>query len=241
MIRYWIESAAAYPGTYAALGTGMIGGYPKSQLDTSDRKWPSSIAAAEAIRRRCLGCHDKSMPVPQYLSDDLGLVLSNPDPDDVRIRYSRHLMFNLSRPEKSLILLAPLAKEAGGYGLCRPRDGRVDGGTFRGPTRHRPPSSPTPSDPDYQQDPRPVPRREDSTWTRSSASTCPASVPPAMYVREMKRFGILPGESRRGRSRSTSTPPTRPTGGRSGGSPAENERRASLNGYEARDCRPESG
>jgi len=26
-IRYWIESAASYPGTYAALGTGMIGGF----------------------------------------------------------------------------------------------------------------------------------------------------------------------------------------------------------------------
>ena len=28
----------------------------------------------------------------------------------MRIRWSRHLMFNLSRPEKSLILLAPLAQ-----------------------------------------------------------------------------------------------------------------------------------
>jgi hypothetical protein len=122
-IRYWIESSAAYPGTYAALDTGMIGGYPKSQLDTSDRKWPASVAAAEAIGRRCTDCHDKRMPVPRYLSDDLGLVLSNPDPDDVRIRYSRHTAFNLTRPEKSLVLLAPLAKAAGGLELCKPKDG----------------------------------------------------------------------------------------------------------------------
>ena len=40
LIRYWIESAAVYPGTYAALGTGMIGGYPKSQLDKSEQQWP---------------------------------------------------------------------------------------------------------------------------------------------------------------------------------------------------------
>ena len=78
MIRYWIESAAPYPGTYAALGTGMIGGFPKSVLETSDRQWPGSIAAAEAIQRRCLSCHDKSLPMPRYLSDDLGLILSNP-------------------------------------------------------------------------------------------------------------------------------------------------------------------
>ena len=32
--------------------------------------------------------------------------------------YSRHILYNLSRPEKSLLLLAPLAQDAGGYGLC---------------------------------------------------------------------------------------------------------------------------
>ena len=112
MIRYWIESAAPYPGTYAALGTGMIGGFPKSKLDTSDRRWPSSVAAAEAVKRRCSGCHDRSMPLPEYLSDNLGLVLSNPDFDDPRIRFSRHLFFNLTRPDKSLMLLAPLSSRA---------------------------------------------------------------------------------------------------------------------------------
>ena len=118
MIRYWIESAAAYPGTYAALGSGMIGGFPYSQLETSDREWPESIAAADAVERRCTSCHGERQPLPKYLSDNLGFVLSNPDFTDVRVRNSRHLMFNLTRPEKSLILLAPLAHQAGGYGLC---------------------------------------------------------------------------------------------------------------------------
>ena len=121
MVRYWIESGAVYPGTYAALGTGMIGDWPKSKLDTSDRAWAESKAAEEAIERRCIGCHDKNLPVPKFLSDELGFVLSNPDFDDVRCRMSRHLFFNLSRPEKSLILLGPLAKEAGGYGTCKRR------------------------------------------------------------------------------------------------------------------------
>ena len=34
------------------------------------------------------------------------------------IRFSRHIIYNLNEPEKSTILLAPLSKEAGGYGLC---------------------------------------------------------------------------------------------------------------------------
>ena len=37
---------------------------------------------------------------------------------DPRTRFSRHILYNLTRPEKSLLLLAPLAKEAGGYGVC---------------------------------------------------------------------------------------------------------------------------
>jgi hypothetical protein len=174
MIRYWIESAAAYPGTYAAMGTGMIGGYPKSQLDTSDRQWPTSIVAAEAIRRRCLSCHEKLKPVPQYLSDDLGLVLSNPEPQDVRMRWSRHLMFNLSRPERSLILLAPLAKEAGGYGRCGAA------APIFADTRDR----------DYQKI-LALCREGQAHLDRIKRFDMPGFRPPAMYVREMQRFGIL--------------------------------------------------
>ena len=184
MIRYWIESAAAYPGTYAALGTGMIGGFPKSKLETSDRQWPASVAAADAIERRCKGCHDKSMPIPQYLSDNLGLVLSNPDFNDVRIRFSRHLMFNLSRPEKSLILLAPLAPEAGGYGLCRDEDGS---GSASGKLTVFADTA----DPDYRKI-LTLCREGKRHLKRNKRFDMPGFRPTPTYVREMKRFGILP-------------------------------------------------
>jgi hypothetical protein len=175
MVRYWIESAIPYPGTYAALGTGMIGGYPKSVLDTTDRKWPVSVAAAEAIRRRCTGCHDRTKPMPQYLSDDLGLVLSNPDPADVRIRWSRHLMFNLTHPEKSLILLAPLAKEAGGYGRCGAKV-FADAGEA-----------------DYQRI-LALCREGKRHLEATKRFDMPGFRPATMYVREMKRYGVLPKE-----------------------------------------------
>jgi hypothetical protein len=184
MIRYWIESAAAYPGTYAALGTGMIGGFPKSQLDTSDRQWPASQAAAESIQRRCAGCHDQSRPLPRYLSDNLGLVLSNPDMNDVRVRYSRHLMFNLSRPDKSLILLAPLATQAGGLQLCR-RPGQDS-------------ASGEPvvvfadtQDPDYQRI-LALCRAGQQKLRQIKRFDMPGFRPTPSYVREMQRFGILP-------------------------------------------------
>jgi len=183
MIRYWIESAAPYPGTYAANGTGMIGGFPKSILETSDREWPSSVAAAEAIQRRCTGCHDASLPMPRYLSDDLDLILSNPDMNDVRIRMSRQLMFNLSRPEKSLILLAPLAGDAGGYGLCRQRDQNGVSGEVVTVFADA-------NDPDYQ-------KILTLCWDgkqhleRIKRFDMPGFRPTPGYVREMQRYGIL--------------------------------------------------
>lgn len=181
LVRYWIESAAPYPGTYAALASGMIGGYPKSQLDNSDRQWPASTAAAQSIHRRCLGCHDRSMPLPQYLSDDLGLVLSNPDPNDLRIRWSRHLLFNLTRPQESLILLAPLSPQSGGYGLCRSKSSSATTAAVFA----------SPADPDYERI-LALCEAGRAQLDRIRRFDMPGFRPPAMYIREMKRFGILP-------------------------------------------------
>ncbi len=186
MIRYWIESAAPYPGTYAALGTGMIGGFPKSVLETSDRQWPSSIAASEAIRRRCTGCHDSSLPMPQYLSDNLELILSNPDPNDIRIKFSRHLMFNLSRPEKSLILLAPMATEAGGYGLCKQRG---QNGCLGEPVTIFADTN----DPDYQKV-LALCRDGKRRLEEIKRFDMPGFRPTPGYIREMERYGILPND-----------------------------------------------
>jgi hypothetical protein len=183
MIRYWIEAGAPYPGTYAALDTGMIGGFPLSQLDTSDRAWPSSIAAAEAIERRCLSCHDKSLPVPRFLSDDLDLVLSNPDFNDVRIKMSRHIMFNLTRPEKSLVLLAPLSCSSGGYGLCAEQDSKA------GESMPAAVFADT-NDPDYQKILAMCADGSDYL-DRNRRFDMPGFRPTPQYVREMRRFGII--------------------------------------------------
>jgi hypothetical protein len=175
MIRYWIESAAVYPGTYAALGTGMIGGYPKSKLDTSDSQWPVSQRASAAISRRCVECHDRSKPLPKFLSDDMGFVLSNPDFGDPRVHFSRHRLFNLSRPDRSLILLAPLALDAGGEQACGPR-------VFRDA-----------ADPDYQAILAMVQagKRHLESITRFDM---PGFRPSGMYIRELQRCGILPND-----------------------------------------------
>jgi hypothetical protein len=176
MIRFWIEAGAPYPGTYAALGNGMVGGYYENQQVNTDWEWPETIAAAEAIERRCIGCHTGDTIVPRNLSDEREVSFWRPHPDDPRLRLSRHLVFNLTRPEKSLMLLAPLAQEAGGYGAC-------EGTVFA-----------SQNDPDYQKI-LAMCRAGQAHLAEIKRFDMPGFAPPGPYVREMRRYGILPADS----------------------------------------------
>jgi hypothetical protein len=185
MIRYWIESGAPYPGTYAALGSGMIGGYYENQQVNTDRDWPAAQSAGAAIQRRCGSCHAGDRVLPRSLSDERDVSFWRPDPGDPRLRLSRHLAFNLTRPEKSLMLLAPLASEAGGHGVCRPRhDGATPEGSavFSGT-----------EDPDYQKI-LALCRTGKEHLEEIGRFDMPGFRPPGPYVREMKRYGVLPAD-----------------------------------------------
>ncbi|MBE0534499.1 MAG: PD40 domain-containing protein [Phycisphaerae bacterium] len=180
-VRLWIDSAAAYPGTYAALGNGMIGGYAENNQNHTDFDWPVTKQAAETIRTRCDSCHTENRRLPRALSDENGLSFWDPNWDDPRLRFSRHLMFNLTRPEKSLVLLAPLAKEAGGYGMCQVA---AADGTAR-------PVFETTADPGYQALLAMCSDGKDYL-RKIRRFDMPGFVPPGPYVREMKRYGVLP-------------------------------------------------
>ena len=119
-IRYWIETGAAYPGTYGALGAGCIGGYHKNEQIETDYDWRETIRAAEFIKNRCVSCHQGAMQIPTALSHENGLSFWRPEWDDPRLKRARHLAFNLSRPELSLMLLAPLSVEATPRRPCLP-------------------------------------------------------------------------------------------------------------------------
>jgi hypothetical protein len=179
--RLWIDTGAPYPGTYAALGSGMIGGYENNeQVIGNDSAWPETRGAAAVIDRRCLSCHEKQ-PLPHSLSDEIGFSFWMPDLKDRRIRRNRHIVFNLTQPDKSLMLLAPLAKSAGGHGSCREKDKAVgEGAVFTGT-----------DDADYQ-----------AILAMCAAGKrhlddvkrfdMPGFKPRPEWVGEMKRCGILP-------------------------------------------------
>ena len=182
MVRYWIETGAAYPGTYAALGSGCVGGYEQNQLTGNDADWPETKAAAEVIGTRCAACHADTKSLPRTLSDENGLSFWRPDDwNDPRLLRSRHLVFNLSRPEMSTILLAPLSEKAGGYGICRYKDPSGNDTAF----------FQSKDDPDYQKL-LALCAAGKRQLDQAKRFDMPGFKPPLPYVREMKRYKVLP-------------------------------------------------
>jgi hypothetical protein len=99
----------------------MIGNYAENSQINTGLDWPDTKAATKVIQQRCVACHDQpSRHLPLNLADERGVSFWQPSLDDPRLLTSRHIVFNLSRPEKSIMLLAPLAKEAGD-GACAGR------------------------------------------------------------------------------------------------------------------------
>jgi len=178
-IALWLDASAPYPGTYTALGTGMIGGYQtNTQNLNNDRDWPATKAAQPVYEKRCATCHTKDMkPLPRYLCDENGLSFWSPSMNDPRLTTSRHAVFNLTRPDKSYFLKAPLSKEAGGLQRCK----RADGAPVFAST----------DDPDYQTLLKMIEAGRDRL-NEIKRFDMPGFRPRPEYLREMKRYGILP-------------------------------------------------
>jgi hypothetical protein len=208
IVKLWIDASATFPGTYAALGSGMIGPYAALEYGTKPRidylSWPGLKRAKAVMDRRCASCHTGVKQLPATPADNLGFRLHHLKYGegapafwlppwlktygdgslrpgslewmrqfaDPRLQFSHNLLYNLTRPEKSLQLLAPLSQSAGGYGIC--------GDIFTSTT-----------DPDFQAMLAGI--REAKMHLESiSRFNLPNFRPEPEYVREMQRYGILP-------------------------------------------------
>jgi len=200
MIRLWIDAGAQYAGTYAAYGTGQVGGCwgNNEPIRVMADDWPSTPPAADAVRRRCGACHPAEQ-LPQHVTaqiplDPWGDMLSWTRPLS---RYSRHRLYNLSRPEKSLILLAALSRTAGGDAEGKPESDQnelrpVTEDTNRppGPIVHPVIFADT-SDADYRAILAHV-QEAKTKLDEIKRFDMPGFKPNEHYVREMKRYGVLP-------------------------------------------------
>ena len=173
LLRLWTDAGATYPGTYAALATGMIGNYIENNQVNAGSHWPETKAAREAITRRCVECHsDPARLIPKDLADEREVSFWMPGMDDPRLRMSRHIVWNLSRPAKSLMTLAPLAKRAGGFELCSR------------------PVFTTTEDPDYKAI-LALAERGKAFLNENKRFDMTGFNPRAEWFREMKRYGLI--------------------------------------------------
>lgn len=154
MLRLWIDTSACYPGTYASLGCGSY---------YAPIPWHHKMMAD-----RCAECHQydskdkKNNPIKVWRFGKRG-----------GISTTRGVSYNISRPEKSFILRAPLAKEAGGLGLC-------------GETVFE-----SKDDPMYQFMLQAIQKAHDQLMT-GKRFDMEGFRPNEHYVREMQRFGFIP-------------------------------------------------
>jgi len=190
-----------------AIGTG---GSPLARLIAGDH-YDARVAPPEAMRIRMW--IESGAPYPgTYASLGTGMVSVKLD-DDVLMRRCdschaskdpkrhgefkthRDLQTNLTRPEKSLVLLAPLARKAGGLGLC---NGPLPGPKPAGPAAEIPAAEPPDStvladtqDEDYQNLLARIVKAK-AQLDRIKRFDMAGFRPNEPYIREMMRFGILP-------------------------------------------------
>ncbi len=168
MLRYWIETGATYPGTYAALTGGMIGDWDENSQTNQDYSWTTTQSAAEAIGRRCGSCHKESgRSLPRALCDERG--------------GKRHWVFNLDEPGKSLMVMMPLSRNAGGLGRCE--------GLLNDQGQPQPVFAST-EDSDYRKIVSMITAGKEQI-ERETRFDMSRYRPPRYWVREMKRYGIL--------------------------------------------------
>ena len=195
LVQLWIDTGAAYSRTYATLNhadiavgaTGpMIGAWighmPRPKRDEAIEK---------VVSARCMTCHNPWPNLAGPVVDPLAPHDVRKEPDVAlplgrnigkgRGNLPRHCwnLYNLSHPEKSMVLLAPLAKESGGYGWCSAKGSEP---IFRDAR-----------DPDYLRILDAVRRAKDRRETHRP-SDMPDFRPNEHYVRWMRRFGILPSD-----------------------------------------------
>jgi len=172
----WIESAAPYAGSYGGLRN-------KEEQGREGHAAGSALGGARAIlKRRCASCHNgKKLPtVPFHVDGAKSRGIKRPVarherkiiPNDPLALYSSHAIVNITRPEFSSVVMAPLDKKAGGRGSC--------GGVFK-----------TKSDPDYKRLLALLQQAKTNMDVLPRFGT-PRFRPNRQYIRELKKYGVLP-------------------------------------------------
>jgi len=176
MVRLWIESGAAFTGTYGlfnhaenAVATPLIVSKPVL-----------GKPVGPIVKKRCLTCHGSVANLGRRGKQQRDDKRTNGKPP-TWLNYPLYCwnLYNLSHPAKSMILRASLSKAAGGHEWCKAKDGQP-AAAFRDT-----------NDADYQAILRAI-RAARVRQQKYGRPDLPGFRPGDYYVRWMKRFGILP-------------------------------------------------
>ena len=126
-IYTWIDSGVPYYGTYFVKNIRM----GRQRFSDADRSSWYSTEYTPVFQRRCSDCHKRTISVQGYNFFRTEGTVSSKIWDN---NYSARVVIgglrgepmhriNLTHPEWSLTLTAPLSKDAGGLGLCQEKDG----------------------------------------------------------------------------------------------------------------------
>ncbi len=201
---YLVSHGAQGPGNKAPYSIGAVASklyqtidkpHHGVELSERDKKvvWAwieSSVAWAGTYG--ALGSYQPRVKAPKNILRDRCSSCHKPGELNQRWQTGRNRLmdrwYNLSRPEKSLALLAPLSKEAGGLGLCQQREAKQ---LERDKTAPPEVVFKSKDDPAYHAILKAVEDAADVA-TRVPAYYQEAYKAPRAYIDEMQRFGVLP-------------------------------------------------
>jgi hypothetical protein len=176
-VRLWIETSAAFTGTYAVFNHPENAVAGKAASTRADLRKP----VGPIVERRCLGCHGTvgNLGRRGQKQRDERFSKDGKPPEMLNSPLYCWNLYNLSHPERSMILRAPLARAAGGYAWCRDAGGQPA------------PAFRDTSDPDYQTILQAV-RAAQMRQQQFGRPDMPGFRAGDYYVRWMKRFSVLP-------------------------------------------------
>ena len=183
LIKFWINTGGQYAGTYASQGPQGVFPWMEKNEPRDLLEFDSIDAAETVIRNNCNSCHtgDNAIPLrPDDHEDFYGDNWSGIDDGKLehpqRSKYATDLIYNFTNPDKSVLLLAPLAVSAGGYGKCTSNGTSVFANT---------------NNADYQ---TLLAAIEDCKTILNEKKRFDMTdfIPNRQWVREMKKYGLIP-------------------------------------------------
>ncbi len=137
-IYAWIDANVPYYGTYVHTDTRTYGA--RDRWYATDKNGWFRKDYVPVFDRRCLGCHKRHVKPQTYNYNPGGdgtIIVSSDAWDEIALSQFQHghgrismigqygpsHRINLTHPEWSRVLTAPLAKAQGGFGFCKSKDG----------------------------------------------------------------------------------------------------------------------